>query len=422
MAPDVRDEIIRDWLTEYAFETMRAQTLDAVVERLDNVIVDRVPELRDHDIRRDLTASTRAHARLMLGGLTSDSFDVPLPEEVHALARTIAQRGYDLRLLLRTYHVGLEAVLDYMRESFEERQAPPEIERAVLVRMFERATRWVGNSVELLTDTYMEERERVLRAALNRRTETVRALLAGDELDPEQATVRLGYRLHQQHLAFVLWTDEPFAAESDAVGGLERVAGRIAAALGTARLMTVPSGASGMWAWAGLDDPAHAARLSGPEEPVRLTEGEIAAPVRVAFGVPAAGAAGFRRGHREAVAARQVAERAGEAARVTGYRAVEIAYLAGVDRSAMRGLVHRELRGLAGHDAASGRLRETLHAYLRNQRSPEATARQLGVHKNTVRYRIQRVEQLLGHPVEERSLALEVALTCVAAYGVGALD
>ncbi|MEV0357332.1 helix-turn-helix domain-containing protein [Nocardia sp. NPDC050697] len=419
MSSGTRDEIIRDWLAEYAFETMRTQTLDQVVERLDAVIVDRVPELRDHDIRRDLTASTRAHARLMLGGLTSDSFDVPLPEEVHALARTIAQRGYDLRLLLRTYHVGLEAVLDYLRESFEERQAPPEIERTVLVRTFERATRWVNTSVELLTETYLAEREQVLRAVLNRRAETVRALLAGDDVDPEQAAVRLGYRLNQQHLAFVLWSDEPFGGEGDVIGGLDRVAHRIAAALGSNRLLTVASGASGMWAWAGLDD-AQAARLAGPEEPLLLAAAELEPPVRVAFGVPAPAAAGFRRGHREAVSARQVAERSG--APVTGYRAVEIAYLAGVDRAAMRGLVRRELRALAGRDAATIRLRETLHAYLRHQRSPEATARQLGVHKNTVRYRIQRVEELLGHPVEERGLALEVALTCVAAYGPGALD
>ncbi|MGQ4619035.1 helix-turn-helix domain-containing protein [Nocardia sp. R7R-8] len=67
----------------------------------------------------------------------------------------------------------------------------------------------------------------------------------------------------------------------------------------------------------------------------------------------------------------------------------------------MRGLVERELGALASRDAHAVRLRETLHAYLRNQpqptatnrnqRSPEATAKILGVHKNTVRYRVQRI-------------------------------
>ncbi|MBX4379017.1 hypothetical protein K4H02_28575, partial [Mycobacterium tuberculosis] len=75
------------------------------------------------------------------------------------------------------------------------REVPAEIERAVMLRMFDRTTKWISLSVELLTDTYMEERERVLRAALNRRTETVHALLAGEDLDADQASVRLGYRL-----------------------------------------------------------------------------------------------------------------------------------------------------------------------------------------------------------------------------------
>ncbi|WP_189595255.1 helix-turn-helix domain-containing protein, partial [Nocardia cerradoensis] len=73
--------------------------------------------------------------------------------------------------------------------------------------------------------------------------------------------------------------------------------------------------------------------------------------------------------------------------RVVAYRDVEIAYLAGVDQHAMWGLIRRELGALAGTDAATVRLRDTLHVYLSRQRSPEATAKALGVHKNTVRYR-----------------------------------
>ncbi|SLI09190.1 regulator of polyketide synthase expression [Mycobacteroides abscessus subsp. abscessus] len=118
------------------------------------------------------------------------------------------------------------------------------------------------------------------------------------------------------------------------------------------------------------------------------------------------------------MAARQVAERGG-GRRVVAYRDVEIAYLAGVDQHAMWGLIRRELGALAGTDPATVRLRDTLHVYLSRQRSPEATAKALGVHKNTVRYRLQRIEELLGHPVEHRALALETALTCLAAYGSG---
>ncbi|WP_280344333.1 PucR family transcriptional regulator [Nocardia abscessus] len=422
--PSPGPDEVRDWLADYVYETMRVETLERIVTRLDDVIIARIPELADRDMRRDLAASTRAHARIVLSRLPSDAFEFSLPEEAHAFARSVARRGFELRLLLRVYHVGMEAVLDYMTEVVEHRRTTPELERVVLLRLFERATKWMSTSVELLTDTYMEEREQVLRAAINRRAETVRALLDGDDVDVEQASLRLGYRLSQQHLAFVLWTDEPTGepADAEATGLLDRVAARLAASFGSARVLTVPSGASAMWAWAGSDDVERAAELAAPGQLERLAEAQVEAPVRVAFGVPAAGIAGFRRSHREAVAARQVAERAPAGGpRVTGYRAVEIAYLAGADEAAMRGLVERELGALAGRDANAARLRETLHAYLRGHRSPEATAKALGVHKNTVRYRVQRIEQLLGYPIEERGLPLEIALVCVDVYGADAL-
>ncbi|MGO4614381.1 helix-turn-helix domain-containing protein [Nocardia sp. 2YAB30] len=87
----------------------------------------------------------------------------------------------------------------------------------------------------------------------------------------------------------------------------------------------------------------------------------------------------------------------------------------------MVGLIGRELGALAGRDPITARLRETLHAYLRSHRSPEATAKLLGVHKNTVRYRVQRIEEVLGYPIEERSLPLAVALARVVVYGTDAL-
>ncbi|WP_280198268.1 PucR family transcriptional regulator [Nocardia cyriacigeorgica] len=409
-------EQVRYWLAQFVFETMRSETLDQVVERLDNAIVARIPELADRDIRRDLGASTRAHARVVLSGLTSDTIDPVLPEEAHAFARTLARRGFELKMLLRTYNTGLAAVLDYFTDALDQRRTPYPIERVVMMRMFERATQWVGASVETLTETYLAEREHVLRAALNRRTETVRALLAGDDVDLEQASTRLGYRLNQQHLGIVLWTDEPAEAGGDGeMGGvLDRVCARLAAELGSNRVLTVASGASGMWAWIGLDGD----RAPAADRLAHLVE----APVRVALGVPGDQVAGFRRSHEEAMAARHVAERGpAEGPRLTAYREVEIAYLAGVDETAMRALIARELRALARRDAGSARLRETLRAYLTCQHSPEAAAKLLGVHKNTVRYRIQRIEELLGHRIDERALPLQTALACVAAYGTEVL-
>lgn len=406
MSGEQNRELLRDWFADFVFDLLRAQTMEGIVARLDAAVLAGVPELDDPDMRRDLAASTRAHARVVLSGLASDTVDLALPEEAHALARTIARRGLDVRVLLRAYRTGMAEVLAVMTETVAQGQVPPEIERAVLLRVFERSTTWIGLSVEALTGTFMAERERVLRDAINTRTELVHALLTGTEVDVDQASIGLGYRLSRRHLAFVLWTGE---AGGDEPGGLlDRGAARIATVLGATGLLTVAASASGLWAWAGLDDDAEIAE--------RIARCEVAAPVRVAFGMPGAHVDGFVASHREAVAARRVAEQGSRA--VTSYREVEIAYLAGVDTAAMRGLIARELHGLTGTDPVSTRLRATLHAYLRAQRSPEEAARLLGVHKNTVRYRIHRVEEILGHPVSERALALEIALDCVAAYGV----
>ncbi|MFE2993481.1 PucR family transcriptional regulator [Nocardia sp. NPDC059246] len=415
MATPANPAEIRLWIADFVAETLPAETLEQVVTRLDDAIIARIPEMRDRDMRRDLAASSRAHAVAVLSGLTQDLFEYPVPPEAHAFARTVARRGYDVRLLLRVYHLGQEAVIDYMTEVLEQRQLPQDIERSVLLRLFDRTTRWVSTSVEALTDTYMAERERGLRAALTQRAEIVRALLDGAEVDIETASGRLGYRLSQRHLALVLWTDEdaaplPSDGTGEAVGRLDRIVARYAGMLGNGSLLTVPSGATALWAWIGVDDA-----LPEPGDPVWSVD----APVRVAIGVPAAHATGFRAGHREAVAARQVAERARPGLpRALHYSEVEVAYLAGSDETAMRSLIDRELGALAAFDAQSARLRETLHAYLRARRSPDAAAKLLGVHKNTVRYRIQRIEELLGHSLDQRGTRLEVALDCVAVYGV----
>lgn len=578
--------VVRRWIADFVAEILRTDTLDQVVDRLDTAIIRQLPELADRDMRRDLAASTRAHALVMLGGLTQDRMDYPVPPEAHAFARTVARRGHDLRLLLRVYHFGQEAVLDYMTETLEKRHPPPDIERAVLLRLFERSSLWVSSSVEALTGTYMRERERGLRAALNRRTEIVGALLEGANPDVDAATARLGYRLSGRHIACVLWTDEQqpnlalpgshsvlrasdsvtlgadsvlsgtdsvrlrsdsarsghgsvlsnsdsirrgsgsdpsenvsvrssrdssspesvsvrpsgdsglsesvsarrgsasgsagsvparpgsdsgvpgsnsgpagsvvarrggdsgvpesdsglsdvdsappvgdtvppggnaascrgvtgaFAADpgdDEVFGTLERVVARLAAALGGGGVLTVPSGASALWAWIAVEADVDPDRLPAT----------VDAPVRIAVGGPAAQIAGFRPSHREAVAARQVAERAAvDLGRVVRYSQVETAYLAGADEPAMRALIDRELGALARPGAHAARLRDTLHTYLRCRRSPDATAKELGVHRNTVRYRLQRITELLGRPIDERGLRLELALDCAAVYGI----
>ena len=70
----------------------------------------------------------------------------------------------------------------------------------------------------------------------------------------------------------------------------------------------------------------------------------------------------------------------------------------------------RELHGLDGADARSGRLRETLRAYFASGQNASAAAALLGVHEHTVSYRLRTIEERLGRPVTARRAELETAL------------
>ena len=83
----------------------------------------------------------------------------------------------------------------------------------------------------------------------------------------------------------------------------------------------------------------------------------------------------------------------------------------------MPDFVARTLGPLMEPGEAAERLRETLHALLVHH-SVEAAAKALSVHKNTVRYRVDRAEELLGRPVSESSTELALALRWIARFPV----
>lgn len=59
---------------------------------------------------------------------------------------------------------------------------------------------------------------------------------------------------------------------------------------------------------------------------------------------------------------------------------------------------------------SSKRVSEWYPGSLRCGGNSSATAQLLGVHRNTVRNRVTRAEELLGRPLEPRNVALQLAL------------
>jgi DNA-binding PucR family transcriptional regulator len=99
------------------------------------------------------------------------------------------------------------------------------------------------------------------------------------------------------------------------------------------------------------------------------------------------------------------------------YRDVELLCLTAGSESLTRRMAERELGALGGAAKNISLIRETVLAYFESGLNVEATAERLYVHKNTVRYRLARAEELVGHGLSERPAHLELALRYLSMFG-----
>jgi DNA-binding PucR family transcriptional regulator len=120
----------------------------------------------------------------------------------------------------------------------------------------------------------------------------------------------------------------------------------------------------------------------------------------------------------EAAEALRVAGIAGQSGgSIIYYDDVEIASLCtGAGELRARRFIESELGGLAADTDVARQTRQTLLAYSANSNF-RATAVNLRVHHNTVRYRLEVAERILGHPIESRRLTTELALHLLCTIG-----
>lgn len=397
------------WMREYVAESLSRADLESFIDKIGRSMGADVPELfTDAELQSDLQLAVRTQFRLFLVVGRSDSsprWSVPVVEEARTLARTIARRGLELRVLSQLYHAGHRAVWRFVTEFVNDAHLPADFKVQLVVMMWEQTSEVMNSMLEELAATYTQEREKLLSGAFSTRVNTVREILDGTQNNIDDASVQLGYPLHRVHTALTLWITDDAPPLGSQI--LEPLARRLARSDPSGEILCVPSGTRGMWAWM-------ASRSS--EEPT-IDSTVVPTGVCVAVGRPGQGIDGFRRTHREAQAAHEVATRAQRSRPVTNYRDVELVSMLASRPEAMNTLIERELTGLLDDDELSVRLRETLRAVLAHLGNFEAAARQLSVHKNTVRYRVQQIEERLGQRINHRTLHLELALACFDTFG-----
>jgi hypothetical protein len=377
-------------LREAALEMMR-DSIDTGA-RAAEVILRDVPELRD--VGGEIRATMRTVPTAELLNLC-DAMVRALPREsitpsVDAVegTRLMARARIPVTAVLRFYRVSQPIVWKAWGEAVR-RALPEDRQQAVHDAGSSFMFAWTDRVADVIVHEYQLERDRLAHATSAARIELVERLLAGATIDTGTARRTLGYQLEGWHIAVVLWTDE--GSDVDALLRLERAAARMA---GDDRPLLVPAGSRTMWAW------MHVFR------PVPL-DSEISA----ACGDPGKGLAGFRTSHQQALQARRVSElSSGCGRRTTQFRDVEVQALCTADLERSRAFVRRILGDLAEGGETQARLRETLTTYLGAHWNQRETARQLGLHHNTVIYRLQKAQAALGRTLDDDPLAVALAL------------
>ncbi|HEX3491915.1 MAG TPA: helix-turn-helix domain-containing protein [Streptosporangiaceae bacterium] len=399
--------------------TPRAAGLSAEIYQL---ILGQIPQLRDdRRVLALLEASVSENVVTMLDILQHgiDLENVRAPVAAEEYARRLAQRDVPITALLRAYRIGSARFQDRCLAELGRRADQAGLVSAAGMRIADATAAYIDRISEALVAAFEAEKENWLRNVSAVRAARVRALLAGERGDVEASERVLGYRLGQHHVGLVCWADQAAGQTGDAGGTLARLEQATAelarGAGGTGRPVFVPQDESSAWAWLPLGTtktfPAEDAEPAGTAAGIRFTAGAVGS-----------GLAGFRRSHRQALAAYTVAVAAGPAGPfLTAYG--DIAPLALMSGSAdlMRAWVIDTLGRLARDDESSAILRDTLRVFLQENGSFKATAERLTLHKNTVQYRIRKARESLDQPLADNRLQVELALLAAKWLGAAVL-
>ncbi|HKS44527.1 MAG TPA: helix-turn-helix domain-containing protein [Amycolatopsis sp.] len=331
---------------------------------------------------------------------------VEAPAAAMEYARRLAQRGTPVIDLIRAYYLAQNVILQQAAKLVGKVVGEPDLMAGMIGHALDVTFAFIDHVIQQVVSTYLEERDRWLLNRSAARAARVRALLEDAGADVDASEADLGYRLRGTHLAMIVWC-APCRVSGNALSRLEAVATKVGEGfVGAGTPLFVPNDELCAWVWFPLDSPElpderHVEEvLAGAEPGIRLVLGE-----------PGNGVAGFRHSHNQAVRVHALALAAGaHAARALTFRDVGAVALMTADMTAARQWVAGTLGKLATDDDQHERLRETLRVFLACGSSYTAAAGQLTMHKNSVQYRVRKAEEMLGRPVTDSRLDVELAL------------
>ena len=358
--------------------------------------LDLSPQLLDLTIASAESGLSDIYERLVTGGQPADYV---VADEAVTYVQELAHLGLPVETMFRIGHAGQAYIMRHWLTDLYAHPGEQEVKFGAVSYCEQFIFLWIDALARQWRDHYLTEQERQIGGLDVARLDTLRAIIEGQVGNVEEASARLRYQLEGMHRAFVIWGDS-----TDAKMAVLRNRARSICELLEAPYVLMPVGAAALVGWLGAaTDVSHG--------PIRAMLSDGKDRFSVAFGSPQAGVDGFRRTHQEALEARRVASLSHRPGHVHEYRSLALAALATADMEHACRFVAQELGALFNDDEATVRIRATLTVYFEELGSAGRTAQRLGLHKNTVLYRLRRAEEILGRTLDERRLELQVALT-----------
>jgi hypothetical protein len=362
------------------------------------LLAEQIPELRgDQRLVELLDASVEGNIKTMIHVLENHIPIEHIQPNTAAVeyALRLAQREIPANALARAYHMGQD---EFMRLVFSEIQrldCAADLKLPAAQYISDLTYRYIDWISLYVIDVYEKERQRWISTRANLHSALIHKMTSGNPVSAGTFESETGYPLDRYHVAMVAWS-----AKTDDHRRLEDLIRKLTNKCGAGRPLITAVDRATAWAWI---------PLSKGKELDMETVCAMAAEdgCRIAAGLPAAGLAGFVRSHEQAQAAWQAALAAGErvpAAVSFGDRGVAIVSLLAKDIDATARWVTEVLGPLADDDAATALLRQTLDTYFATGENLAKTAELLHLHRNTVKYRINKV--LLDNPGDRIDIAL----------------
>jgi hypothetical protein len=374
-------------------ELLATQLTDVILDEVYSHVID--PEILREPLLKSMVEKLCSLSELIAGRIGLDDIDAPA---ALAFSAEVGYQGIAEQALERSYRVGIEALWDWWMGVAEEHcartgESVVEILRASTPLLFGFIDRMLFVSLAAYHEA-VAERHQTLK---HRRARLVEQLLDGSLEEPGVDVERfLGYAFADHHVACAL-DPAGHAADVKLASELKRVSG-------AHDLLTVDRGLAPTELWLGFRAPLMRASRSALEATIE------AAGRRAAFGTGEPGLPGFRSSMETARDAATIqAMLSDHAQRVAWADDLGIEMLALRDPTGSQALVQRVLGTSLEAGLLTARVRETLEAWLVTGSYVSAAA-MLGVHEQTVRQRLHRLEDTLGRYLQDRRTELHVAL------------